>query len=330
VFEFVDGGRLVDTRMRARLSPVTEALLIAVAAVGLQALLVPLFAAPNAELNPYHLPIVVAGPAPATAAFVARLDAAMPHAFEIRRLPDQAAADTALRHRDAYAAIVLGPGGPRLRVASAASQGAANLIIQASARLPGGGGRPPVVDVVPAPAGDSHGTAYTLGFLPLALTSSSAGAVLALRVRSRPARLAGLVGFGVLAGLAGALVMRQWLNIVAGRYLPAAMVLALVALAVAATVTGLSNVAGRIGTGLGVIVVFLVGNALSGISSAPQLLPRPWGTVGQFLPPGAGGTLLRSVCSFHGYGGTTATWVLVSWAVAGLALVAVRRAAPPR
>jgi hypothetical protein len=317
---------VLEVVMNPRLPPVARALLVVIAAVGLQALLVPLFAAPNAKLTPHHLPIVVAGPRAATGALAARLRAASPGGFDIRQLPDQAAADNALRHREAYAAIILDPPGPRLHVAGAASQSAASLLAQEQTRLFGGVPLP-VLDVVPPPPGDRHGTAYTLGFLPLALAGSTGGAALVLLVRSRPARLVGLIAFGVLAGLIGGVVVRYWLHLVDGHYLPAAMTLGLVTLAVSAAVTGLGSVIGRAGISLGALIVFLVGNALSGISSAPQFLPSPWGTVGQFLPPGAGGTLLRSVAAFHGYGATRSIWVLVGWVVISLALVAARRPA---
>jgi hypothetical protein len=74
------------------------------------------------------------------------------------------------------------------------------------------------------------------------------------------------------------------------------------------------------------VVVFLVGNALSGIAAAPQLLPQPWGEVGQWLPIGAGGTLLRSTAYFDGAGGTPAVWILAAYAIVGLVLVALGRA----
>ena len=38
----------------------------------------------------------------------------------------------------------------------------------------------------------------------------------------------------------------------------------------------------------------LVGNPFSGVGSAPELLPQPVGGIGQLMPPGAGGNLLRS------------------------------------
>jgi hypothetical protein len=46
--------------------------------------------------------------------------------------------------------------------------------------------------------------------------------------------------------------------------------------------------AGRAGAALGALLMILVGNPLSGVSSAPELLPAPAGTIGQLLPPGAG------------------------------------------
>ena len=81
----------------------------------------------------------------------------------------------------------------------------------------------------------------------------------------------------------------------------------------------------RAGLALGAIVVFLVGNALSGVASAPELLPQPWGEVGQWLPIGAGGTLLRSVAYFDGNGGLVAAGVLGAYALVGLVLVLAGR-----
>jgi hypothetical protein len=108
-------------------------------------------------------------------------------------------------------------------------------------------------------------------------------------------------------------------------------VMALFALAVAGTVAGLGALLDRAGLALGALVVFLVGNALSGVGSAPELLPQPWGEVGQWLPIGAGGTLLRSVAYFDGHGGAAALTVLTAYAIVGLVLVAAgRRGLRPR
>jgi hypothetical protein len=47
----------------------------------------------------------------------------------------------------------------------------------------------------------------------------------------------------------------------------------------------------------------LIGNPFSGVGTGPELLPQPVGAIGQLLPPGAGGNLLRSTAFFDGAGG---------------------------
>lgn len=301
------------------------ALLIALGVVLLQALLLPLFAGPAARLAPRDLPIVVAGPEPQAAQIAARLAAAQPGAFAVSTVADAPAADAALRDRTAYAALVLGPDGVALHTASAAGPAVATLLIQALQGI--GQGRPvPVTDVVPADPDDPRGAGFAAGFLPLAITSMIAAVAFTLLLRGRAARLAGLLGYAVLAGLGAAAVLQHGLGVLPGGYLANAAVIGLFALAVSATITGLGAALGTPGIGIGALLVFLVGNALSGISSAPELLPQPWGEVGQWLPVGAGGTLLRSVAFFDGAGAGAAAAVLTGYAAVGLLLVAVGRA----
>jgi hypothetical protein len=76
----------------------------------------------------------------------------------------------------------------------------------------------------------------------------------------------------------------------------------------------------------------LVGNPLSAVSSAPELLPQPMGAIGQLLPPGAGGNLLRSTAFFDGAaaGGpiaVLAVWVLVGFTAMFVAAVRSGRVA---
>jgi hypothetical protein len=305
-------------------SPLSLAVLLAVVVVALQALLVPLFAGPAANLGPRDLPLALAGPPPAAAALAGRLEAGHPGAFDVTVVSDGAAADAAIRDREVYGALVLGPAGPELHVASGASPTVATLLTQAAAQL-GDGAPVPVRDVVPTAAGDPRGTGFAAAFLPLAITAMLAGILTFFAVRRRAARFAALGTFAVLAGLAGAAVQQYWLDVLPGDYLVNASVIGLFALAVAATVAGLGAVAGRAGVALGAVTVFLVGNALSAVGSAAELLPQPWGEVGQWLPIGAGGTLLRSAAYFDGSGGAAAAWVLAAYALGGLLLVAVGR-----
>jgi hypothetical protein len=81
--------------------------------------------------------------------------------------------------------------------------------------------------------------------------------------------------------------------------------------------------ADRLPLGVGAAAVMLLGNPLSGLASAPEMLPKGWGTLGQWLPQGGTATLLRSTAYFDGAGATTATLVLTCWSLAGIALVLV-------
>ena len=316
--------------MSARIrSPWLLAVLLAAVAVGVQALLVPLFAAPAAHLAPRDLPVAVAGPAPVAGELAGRLTAARPGAFAVTTLPDAAAADRALRDREVYAAFVAGPDGVALHTAPAASPTVAALLTEASAQL--SAGRPvTVVPVIPADPDDPRGDGFAAGFLPLALTSMLAGALLTFLVATRGARLFGLLGYAALAGVVGAAVLHGWLGILNGDLWREASAIGLFALAAAGTVAGLGALLGSPGTGLGALLVFLVGNPLSAVSAAPELLPQPWGTVGQFLPVGAGGTLLRSAAFFDGAGAERSLAVLAGYAAVGLGLVLVGRFRPGR
>jgi hypothetical protein len=303
-------------------SSLPRALGVAVVVVALQALMVAAFAWPAANLEPRDLPVVVAGPAPAAEAFAARLAGERPGAFEVATAPDAATADRMLRDREAYGAVLLGPDGPAgVHLASAASPTVGQLLTQLAQTA--GQGRPvPLQDVVPADPDDPRGAGLSAALLPLILTSLVAGVLLAVAVGGRAARLLGLVAYAALAGLAVTAIVQYWLGALPGDYLANAAVVGLLALAMAATVSGLGTLLGAGGIVLAVLVVLLLGNPLSGLTSAPELLPQPWGAVGQLLPPGAGGTLLRSVAFFDGAGAATTAWVLGAWAAGGLLLAA--------
>jgi hypothetical protein len=57
---------------------------------------------------------------------------------------------------------------------------------------------------------------------------------------------------------------------------------------------------GAAGTGIGAVMLLVIGNPASGSSSAPELLPGFWRDLSQLLPPGAATTAMRDVVYFHG------------------------------
>src|SRR5690606_32459173 len=112
-----------------------------------------------------------------------------------------------------------------------------------------------------------------------------------------------------------------WLDALRGEWWLNACAAAVTVFAVASVVAGLSASLGRIGTALGVLVTVVLGNPLSGVSAAPELLPRWAGATGQLLPPGAGATLVRNVAFFDGAAVAAPLLVLAAWTVVGLLLI---------
>ena len=66
-----------------------------------------------------------------------------------------------------------------------------------------------------------------------------------------------------------------------------------------------------------------VGNPFSGATSAPPLLPGAVRDIGQWLPPGAGASLLRDVTYFGGNGAAGPLGVILLWVGVGLGAVAI-------
>jgi len=289
--------------------------------IGVQALLMLWFAWPAQKAEPRDLPVVVAGPQQAADAFASQLRATRPGAFEVTTVPDAAAADRKLRDRDAYGAFVFGPNGVSVHVATAASPAVSTALGQLGATLGQATGKPvTVVEVAPAGPDDPRGAGFASAFLPLILTSIAAGAVIALLAGSLSGRLAALIGYGAGAGLLAAALM-HWTGLLGGTYLAGSAAIALFTTAIAATVVGLAAVVGRAGIALGALLVFVLGNPLSGLATAPELLPQPWGQLGQFLPLGAGATVLRSAAFFDWAGAGRGVLVLSAYVIVGLILV---------
>jgi hypothetical protein len=309
------------------------------------------FAWPAARLAPRDLPVGVAGPA--ADAVAARLsDPAGPagsaDAVDVRRYPDEAAARAAVQAREVYGVVVAGPGGVTVLTSSAASPVVANLL----ARAAGAAGEPAptaakpsieaaarssaprVVDVVPTPAGDPRGVALASSLLPLVLTGMFVAGMTTSTTRPGFRQIGVLVAASAAVGLAATGVVQGWLGILGGSWWADAGVIAFLVLAVAAAAAGLRALLGVGGFVLGAALFVVVGNSWSGFTSAPEMLPRAVGAIGGLLPPGAGGSLLRSVAFFDGNGAGGHVGALAGWTLAGMiavvarAILAAGRAAP--
>ncbi len=279
------------------------------------ALVLAAFLWPSARLEPRGLPIGVVGAVPAA------LDRG--DRFDVHAYGSPAEARDAVMEREVYGALA----GRTVLVATGAGPAVATALRELAP-----GAR--VVDLAPGTRRDPRVATLPALTLPLTLIGMIAAVLAVFTARGFGERLGLIAGAGVVAGLLAALVSHTWLDALPGSWLATAGTVALGVVAVGATVTGLATVLGRPGIGVGATLMMLVANPWSGVASAPELLPEPAGTIGQLLPVGAAGNLLRSVAFFDGAAAGPFLVVLAAWILAGAALMATTlrrdRAAAPR
>jgi hypothetical protein len=148
-------------------------------------------------------------------------------------------------------------------------------------------------------------------------------ALLFLLKREVWTRFAAAVVFAGVAGWTIAALLRFVFGSIDQNFWGVTGGLTLGLLAAGLSMLGLGSLFGRAGLALGALLALLLGNPLSGLNSAPELLPSGWGQLGQWLPQGANATLLRSTAFFDGGGAATPVLVLTCWALAGAALILV-------
>ncbi|WP_214317713.1 hypothetical protein [Nonomuraea sediminis] len=243
------------------------------------------FAWPSVRSSVHDVPIAVAGPAAAVEQVSTALDQRLPEGFETTEVADTAAAERLIRDREVYGAIDVSSGTPQVIMASAASTAVAQTLQRlatalSQAQAQGTNAAVAVRDLVALPADDPRGA----------------------------------------GGLALAAILQYWLGSLNGAYWGNSGAIALTIAATSLSILGLESLLGYVGFGLGAIAMMLVGNPLSGTSTAPEMLPGWSGLLGQLLPPGAGGQLLRSTAFFDGRGATHSVIVLVTWLVFGVVL----------
>lgn len=294
---------------------------LALALTAALALLLSAFAWPATQTRPRDVPVAVVGPPPAVEQVRTALESAQPGAFDVTAAVDAAQARQLVLDREVSGALVLGPGGPSVVVATQAGPAVAQLLTQVAQGATGA--TVPVEDVAPPPADDPRGAGPAAGALPLSITGAVAGAVLALRVRGPGRRAAGAVVLALLAGPTAVGVLHGWLGALGGAWLAESAVVSLGIAAITLGVLGVAAVAGRAGLVLADLTVIALGNPLSAAAGAPALLPDGWRELGQALPPGAIVAALRSVSGFDGTGAAGPLTVLVLWVTGGLLLLAV-------
>lgn len=302
--------------------PNTGALRIGATVALLAALLViflAAFALPSLRSAPSDIPVAITAPAGGAAELQRQLDAAQPGALTLRPAADAAEAERMILDREVYGALRLDGDGLTVTTASAASVVVAELLDGLGEQLAEGAGLPlHSADAVPLPADDPRGVGLVAGALPIALGGWIAAVGIIATVRGSRQRIVAAIGFALIGGFALTAVLQFWFGTLAGSYPATALGACLGLAATSLLVLGLQRLLSGVGIAIAATVLILLGNPLSGLSSAPEVLPQPWGALGQLLPPGATGTLLRNTAFFDGAAIAAPVTALGAWVVLGL------------
>jgi hypothetical protein len=281
------------------------------------------FALPAARTAPHAVPIGAAGPQSASGQFAATVQKQAPGAFAITYYPGEEALRDAIRNRDVYGGIAFGPDGPRLLTATGGSPMVAQMLTQMANGIAVKTGAPLATeDLAPPTVHDPRGAGLAASALPITLAGLLPALALVLALKREVwTRFIAVVVFAGVAGVSIAALLRYVLGSIDANFWGVAGGLSLGILAAGLTMLGLGSLFGRFGLALGAVAALLIGNPLSGLTSAPEMLPAGWGQLGQWLPQGANATLLRSTAFFDGAGGALPVVVLTCWSLLGVALV---------
>jgi hypothetical protein len=290
------------------------------------------FVLPLKHSGAHDLPVGITGPATATSQLSATLSAQAPGDYDLTDYESIDDLRSAIENREVVGGIAITPTGPTVLVASAGgAQIAQTLRGVATALSSQAGTQVPVEDVVPTTSSDPQAAGITGLALPLVLGGMVPAIVFVRLLAGKPLnQAAAVVIFAILVGFALAAVLRFGVGTFSENYVIVALGIALGMSAISLTLVGLAGMFGLPGLGVGAVIMMLVGNPLSGITSTAYWLPSGWAEFGQLLPPGASGTLLRSSAFFDGHGGGEALIVLLCWAAVGvgLTLFAWKRSKP--
>ncbi|MHA7861523.1 hypothetical protein ACX1DX_09160 [Tessaracoccus sp. Y36] len=282
-----------------------------------------LFIMPTLKSGPRDLPLGVVAEGPTVDAIAAALEEHAPGGYLVEQLSSSAELDEAIRSKEVLGGLDLTRGGSaRVAVASAGSTAISGTVAATGSAVAAQLGLAATVDdVVPLPDGDPIGA----GIGGLAFPLVFGGIVPAVAFRKllpghRRLVLLGLLGFSLVGGFVVSTVLRYAFGSIDGSVWSVGAAIALGIAALAVPLAALNDALGAKGFTVAAMTMMFIGNPFAGIATSAVWLPAGVATLGQLLPPGAAGTLVRAVAYFDGAGGGWALLTLATWVALGLAL----------
>jgi hypothetical protein len=306
--------------------PPHQLFVVAVLAAMVSLLITLSFAYADHAPTPHGVKIAVAGPTPAVHELAMGLDRVKPGAFQLIAVPSRRAAAGLVRSQSTAGALLLVPHGPvRIVTAGAAGTGqqqAIEIALTAAAKAMHRSTQSQ--DVAPLPLNDRAGLSsfvFELGLLIPSVIGSVGLFLLGVRFRIWW-RVSAAALFSVLGGLTSFLVLDAMFGALTGSGAALIAVGILGALSFVLTISALQAALGIPGTGLGVLLLIFLGNAVSGGTVAITFLPDVFRQIAPWMPNAAIISAVRDVIYFSGDSLGHPLLVLGIWIGAPLAVLA--------
>ncbi|MER7199559.1 hypothetical protein CG723_23865 [Streptomyces sp. CB01635] len=302
--------------------------LVVLALAALIAAMLCAFALPSLHSGAHHVPIGVTGPGQAAETVRGTVDGPE---WDVRVYETPEAVETAVKGGDIAGGLAITAQGVDVYAATASGPSATSALTALGDGVAEQNKTQATVhDVVPFTDDDPRGAGLTAALMPMIFAGIFPALILGNVFpghRGLRVRLAGALTFSVVAGAAVAAVLQFGTHSIDGSFGLTALGVILGMAALSTTLLGLQARFGMAGFAIGGALMMLLGNPLSGLATGPHWLPDGWATIGQLLPPGASGSLLRANAFFDGAGSGLPGLVLMVWVVigVGLALLADRR-----
>ena len=309
-------------------TPVQRATVIAALAITVGCLFVTSYSLALGDPVPRHIDAALVGSPAGEAHTINAVEGVARHSLVFRRYASASTALAAIDQQKIYAALDLTSARPTLYVASAAGTSVARVLEGIYAVDPA----IRVIDAHPVASNDPNG----LDIFYLMLVTTIIGFITVFQVRALAGNLelrhhvSFVLGLSVAAALVLTLVDGPLLHRPAGLYPEEWGILALHLLAVASFSSLMAVLIGRWAMLPTWLLFVILGNASSGGSVSPPLLPQPFAFLSQWLPSGATVTALRNAIYFRDYQHARPFVVLGVWAIGLFAvwvLLARRRVA---
>ncbi|MFJ9054756.1 hypothetical protein [Streptomyces sp. NPDC102409] len=279
------------------------------------------FALPSLHSGAHHVPIGITGAQPAIGDFRENLDG---DAWDVRVYETPAAVRAAVEGRDVAGGIAVTEQRVDVYTATAGGPSATSAVTALGETVAAQHTTEASVhDLVPFTEDDPRGTGLTSALMPMIFGGIFPALILSSFFpghRGLRTRVAGALLFSVVAGAAAAAVLQFATHSIEGNYGLTALGVILGMAAMSTTLLGLQARFGMAGFAFGGALMMLLGNPLSGLATGPHWLPDGWATLGQLLPPGASGSLLRTNAFFDSADAGLPVLTLAVWVAVGIAL----------